>query len=58
MELVVKWLFGMVIIFASTYLIIGASNRYTNPGVRYRENSEYHTLGVCYGVDSYYHVAD
>lgn len=37
---------GMIIMFVVTYLMVWAINRYTNPGVRYRENSEYHKHGV------------
>jgi hypothetical protein len=36
---------GMIAMFVVTYLMIWAINRYTNPGVRYRENSEYHDYG-------------
>ena len=48
MELVLKWLFGMAIMFIATYLMVWVINRFTNPGARYRENSEYHKLGACY----------
>ena len=50
MELVLKWLFGMAIMFIATYLMVWAINRFTNPGARYRENIEYHKLGAwCVG---------
>jgi hypothetical protein len=56
MKLFFAFMLGMAVMFVVTYLMVWFINRYTNPGVRFRENSEYHNYGVgmmfCYILSS------
>lgn len=46
MTLFFAFMSGMVVMFIVTYIMVWVLTRYTNPGVRYRENSEYHRHGM------------